>query len=154
MATGQGGKFPEEKQQLEGEQSELCKTRLPCFWLLLLFFPCSFPGGLIQSASLISTPFVEVGPASISIFVRNTHTLTPGPLDGGRLSRKPSQKWNWRTPFCAWRHASRAPWQALSFISVIERGFVLFMQRSVNAIGTAVFLHSPNTTVHTCICCL
>lgn len=129
--------------------------RLPCFWLLLLFFPCRLSSWRLYSKCQPYLCPLLGGGTSFNQHIHVEHTtLTPDPLDGDRLSRKPSQKWNWRTPFCVWRHASRAPWQVLSFTSVIERGFVLFMQRSVNAIGTAVFLHSPNTTVHAYFCCL
>ena len=36
------GQFLEEKHQLEGEQREVCKTRLPCFWFLFVLLSLAF----------------------------------------------------------------------------------------------------------------
>lgn len=95
---------------------------------------------------------MEVGPASISIFMWNTHTHSPmvtSMVTG--VIQKAFKEVELENPLL---HLETCLQSSLSFISVTERGFMLFTQTSVNTVGIVVCLHSPNTTAHTYFCCL
>lgn len=142
------GRFPEDKHQLEGEQSELSRTRLPCF----LFFPCSFPEGFNQSAS--SLPSVWRWDQLQSAYSCGTHTHTHSPMVTSMVTVVIQKAFKEVELENLLLHLETCLQSSLSFISVTERGFMLFTQRSVNTVGIVVCLHSPNTTVHTYFCCL
>lgn len=146
MGTGQGGSLRTSTNWKASKVSCLEQDCLASFSFLVVFLK-----------ALIKVPHLCPlfgGGTSFSQHIHVEHTHTHSPMVTSMVTVVIQKAFKEVELENLLLHLETCLQSSLSFISVTERGFMLFTQRSVNTVGIVVCLHSPNTTVHTYFCCL